>query len=220
MPTRETRQVRGRRRGAMLVGRTLSELRDRRLFLGASQRRVASELGVSQSQYWRLEANELPNVSVRTISELASVLGLELSVGLHELGDPIRDRGQQALGKRFDATPSPAWRNTAEVLLPNPGDRRSWDRLLRLTGDVSQLVGADLETRIRDVQALVRRTRERERDGRVDAILLVLSDSATNRRLVDELRHALGPSYATSPRRILGALREGRPLAGSGVVLL
>lgn len=81
-------------------------------------------------------------------------------------------------------------------------------------------MGVDIEARIRDVQALVRRTRLRERDGGVDQILIVLSDSATNRRLVDELRAALGPSYATSPRAILKALREGRPLPGSGVLLV
>ncbi len=108
----------------------------------------------------------------------------------------------------------------AEVLLPGIGDRRSWDRLLRLIGNESQIVGADLETRIRDVQALVRRTRERERDGGVDEILLVLSDSATNRLLIGQLREALGDRYSTRPRAVLAALREGRRLPGSGVVIL
>jgi hypothetical protein len=100
---------------------------------------------------------------------------------------------------------------TSETLLPNLGDLRSWDRLRRLTTSLTRhLVGADLETRIRDVQALVRRTRLRERDGGVDAILIVLSDSATNRSLVDQLREALGPDYRTSPRAILGSLRRAR----------
>ena len=184
-----------------------------------SQTQLAASLGYSRSQLWRLESERVEPTVVQ-LAEIASVLGLELSVGLHELGDPIRDRGQQALGKRFDGIPGPAWRIAAEVLLPNVGDRRSWDRLLRLTTNEPQLVGVDLETRIRDVQAIVRRTRERERDGHVDAILLVLSDSATNRRLVEELRAALGPTYAAPARPILAALREGRRLPGSGVVLL
>lgn len=55
---------------------------------------------------------------------MASVLGLELSVGLHELGDPIRDAGQQALGRRFDAIPASVWQMTSETLLPNPGALR------------------------------------------------------------------------------------------------
>lgn len=110
---------------------------------------------------------------------------------------------------------------TDETLLPLPGDRRSWDKLLgRSTATPRHLVGVDLETRIRDIQALVRRTRERERDGGVDQILLVLSDSATNRRLVGQLREALGPDYATSPRALLRALRDGSALPGAGIVLL
>ena len=94
-------------------------------------------------------------------------------------------------------------------------------QLLRLK-DVTprHLVGVDIETRIRDIQELVRRTRLRERDGETDAILIVLSDSAVNRRLVDQLRDALGPGYATSPRLILRALRAGERLPGSGVILV
>jgi hypothetical protein len=71
-----------------------------------------------------------------------------------------------------------------------------------------------------DLQAIVRRTRLRERDGQVDHILIVLADTAHNRRLIDDLRAALGPAYATPPRAILRALRAGRQLIGSGVVLL
>ena len=109
---------------------------------------------------------------------------------------------------------------TSETLLPLPGDLRAWDKLLRLGGAPRHLVGVDLETRIRDIQALVRRTRLRERDGGVDAILIVLSDSAINRRLVGQLREALGTDYATAPRAILRALREGSALPGSGVILI
>ena len=220
MTSKVTRLSRGRRRGSMLVARTVGELRDRRLTLGISQRSLADELGCSQPYVWRIEAGRAEPGIVR-LSEMASVLGLELSIGVHDIGDPIRDRGQQALAKRFAAILSPRWRSISEVLLPNPGDLRSWDKLLRLDDPVSrQLVGADLETRIRDIQALVRRTRQRERDGHVDEILLVLSDSATNRQLVDELRTTLGAAYKTSPRLLMRSLREGEVLVGSGVILI
>lgn len=190
------------------------------MMLGISQHAMARELGCSQANLWRTEAEEVA-VTVVRLSEMASVMGLELSIGLHELGDPIRDKGQQALAGRFAALLSPRWAVTSEALLPMPGDLRAWDKLLRLTGaERGQLVGVDLETRIRDVQALVRRTRMRERDGGVDAIVIVLSDSATDRRLVAQLRDALGPDYATNSRVLLKALREGSALAGSGVVLI
>lgn len=220
MTTRERRLQRGQRRGRMLVARTISELRDRRVTVGVSQTGMARELGLSQANLWRIEAGQVDEMTVVRLSEMASVLGLEISVGLHELGDPIRDKGQQALAGRFEGVLSPAWRVTSETLLPQPGDLRAWDKLLRLTGESRQLVGVDLETRIRDIQALVRRTRLRERDGGVDAILLVLSDSATNRALVGQLRETLGPEYSTSARGLFKALREGSPVPGSGVVLL
>jgi hypothetical protein len=76
------------------------------------------------------------------------------------------------------------------------------------------------ESRVWDVQALVRRTRGRERDGNVDHILIVLAYTAHNRRVANELRTLLGPDYPSGQRRILAALRRGERLPGSGVVLL
>jgi transcriptional regulator with XRE-family HTH domain len=218
--SKQTRVVRGRRRSSLLVARALQELATVPMTLGVSQRAMAQELGWSQSRLWRMEAGKSDEVSVKALCEMASVLGLEASFGLHPLGDPIRDKGQQALGYRLNARLAPVWRVTNETLLPMPGDLRSWDKLLRLTVEPHQRVGVDLETRIRDIQALVRRTRLRERDGGVDRILLVLSDSATNRRLVDELRDSLGSDYATSTRLLLRGLRAGSPLPGSGVIVI
>ena len=158
-----------------------------------------------------------PAVPLVRLSEIASVLGLELTLGLHPLGDPIRDRGHQALIARFVALVAGAYRIAREVPLPTPGDLRSWDVMLRL-GEL--LIGVEAETRVRDIQALVRRIRARERDGGVGEILLVLADTAYNRRVVSELREALGERFKTSPRILLAALRAGRSLPGSGVILV
>lgn len=105
---------------------------------------------------------------------------------------------------------------TREALLPSDG-QRSWGVLLRLA---TLLVGVELVTRVRDVQALVRLIRLRERDGGVDHVLLVLSDSAHNRAILGQLTDALGPRFLTPPREILDALRAGRPVPGSGVLLM
>jgi hypothetical protein len=48
----------------------------------------------------------------------------------------------------------------------------------------------------------------------------VLSASGHNRRLLPQLLDALGPEFATPPRTILRSLHGGRPLPGSGVILL
>ena len=221
MASKETRLQRGRRRARTLSARVLTELLEARTTLAISQRTMASELGMSQAQFWRIESGRDDNLSLRHIAEIASLLGYEASLTIHPIGDPIRDRAQQAVGRRFDALLSPGWTVIDEALLPNPGDRRSWDKLLRLTGaEERHAVGVDLESRIYDVQALVRRTRERERDGGVDEILIVLSHSAHNRRTAGQLVEALGLQYASPGPVIRRALRLGQPLPGSGVILV
>lgn len=54
----------------------------------------------------------------------------------------------------------------------------------------------------------------------MDAMVLALADTRSNRALLPELLEALGPEFATPPRQLLRALREGRPMPGSGVILL
>jgi hypothetical protein len=129
----------------------------------------------------------------------------------------LHDQASQALIGRFTSLLHGDFRRTREVPFPNLGDRRSWDLMLRLE---DCLVGVEAETRVRDVQALVRRIRQCQRDGGADEIVLVLSDTAHNRAVVGQLREALGAQFSTSPRAILAALRAGRRLPGSGVVLL
>lgn len=183
-----------------------------------SQASLARQLGRSQSDLSRLERLvDIDRVSFVEVAEVASILGLELSAGLHPVGEPIRDKGHQALIGRFRAELSSAFKVLAEVPLPTPGDRRAWDLLLRLP---TQLIGVEAETRIRDMQRLVRHVHQRERDGGVDAIVLVLAATRANRELVDDLRVGLGLSYATPPRVILRSLRSGQPISGSGVVML
>ncbi|MDL2335591.1 MAG: hypothetical protein QFC55_06140 [Chloroflexota bacterium] len=137
------------------------------------------------------------------------------------MGDPLRDRAQLAIGRRFDPLMGPAWKILNEVLLREPGDRRSWDKVVQLVeSEPPYAIGVDIESRIRDVQALVRRTRERETDHRVEHILLVLADSVTNRRLVGELVENLGDAYRTPMRELRKDLRRGVRLPGSGVLLV
>jgi transcriptional regulator with XRE-family HTH domain len=217
MGTRESRFERGRRRGQQLERRLVNELRDARVGADISQRAMAASLGWSQTRYWRFENEETEGPSIVEISTVASLLGRELSTSLFEIGDSVVDRGHQELIARFRTLLSPQIGVVAEVPLPVPGDRRSWDLLLRLD---DQLIGVEAETRIRDIQANVRRIRGRERDGGVDEIVIVLSDTRRNGDLVAELRLALGSRFSTSPRTLLSALRSGRRLPGSGLVLV
>lgn len=72
---------------------------------------MARELRLAQSTIWRTE-NALDDVGVVRLAEIASVLGLELAVRTYPIGDSVRDKGQLALGKRFDALLSGRWRVT------------------------------------------------------------------------------------------------------------
>ena len=218
MATRERRSERGQARARTIVSRMVGELVEARRLAGLSQQALATVLGWSQAEVSRFERLvRRDSLSFVEVGQVAAVLGLKLSASLFPVGEPIRDKGHQALIARFLAAISSAWRVAREVPLPNLGDPRAWDLVLRV---VDCVVGVEAETRLRDVQAFARRIHQRERDGGTGAILVVLAESALNRRLLPQLLEALGPDFATPPRTIFRALREGRPLPGSGVILL
>ena len=196
----------------------MGELVEARRQAGVSQDLLAALLRWSQpalSRFERLVRRDA--TSIVELAQVASLLGLELSAGLHPVGEPLRDKGHQALIGRFVAYLSAAWRVAREVPLPNPGDPRAWDLVLRAA---SCIVGVEAETRVRDVQALARRIHIRQRDGGADRIVIVLAESAHNRRVLPQLVEALGAEFATSPRTTLRALRDGRAIPGSAVILL
>ena len=219
MVTRETRLARGRRRGNQIQAGVLAQLREARITEGISQAALAAQLGVTQASISMLEAGKVADVSMVRIAEIASILGLEPSLTLHRIGAPIRDKGHEALIARFRERLGHGWRIVREAEFPSEGDPRSWDLLLRHP-TMHYLIGVEAETRIRDLQALVRRTRERAHDGGADHLLIVLSDSATNRRLVQDLKDALGDEFQTPASSILAALSRVSQLPGSGIVLL
>jgi transcriptional regulator with XRE-family HTH domain len=215
--TRETRQERGQRRGQAALRTIAQELRDARIVAGLSQAFVASLVGWKQSELSRLETFKSASVTLPRLGELAAVLGLELRAGLFPIGDPLRDKGHQALIRRFLSFVSGAFAVAREVPFPNTGDRRAWDVILRIAG---QRIGVEAESRVRDIQAAARRIHERERDGRADVVLVVLADTAHNRLILPALLDALGDRFRTPRRSLFAALRTGRPLPGCGVILV
>jgi transcriptional regulator with XRE-family HTH domain len=221
MSSKETRRQAGHRRGTGLLKSIATGLREARQVAGLSQQSLADALGCSQAEISRRESVGLQDLGIVALAEMAAVLGLDLRASLYPQGQPIRDKGHQALINRLLARLSPLWQHTAELPFPGPGDSRWWDLVLKLVAShARQVVGVEAETRIRDHQALVRRMHGRHAQGGTDVVLLLLSDSAANRLLVGDLRIALGPDWAATPRAVLAALRVGRPLPGSGVILL
>jgi transcriptional regulator with XRE-family HTH domain len=216
MPTTDRATYRGQRRGRFLVSRLGAELVVARHTAGLSQRQLGRMLGVSHTQIGRIERGEVRTLSIELAAKIAAVLGLELSVGLHPAGPPVRDRAHLALIERLHRRVSATLRWRTEVPIPNAGDLRSADVVI--TGSsFGALVEA--ETRLYDVQALERRIGSKQRDLGLDRIILLLADTATNRRAVAQIPE-LARRFPVSARACLSALTAGRDPGGDSIVLL
>src|SRR5690242_13330142 len=104
MPNVQRRVDAGRTRGRMIVTRLITDLVEARRSSGLSQEALASLVGWSQSDVSRFERlQRIETVTFIDIASVAAVLGKELGANLYLAGEPIRDRGHQALIDRFRA---------------------------------------------------------------------------------------------------------------------
>ena len=216
MPNRERAVDVGAARGRALRQQVPAEARAARLAAGLTQTEVADAVGMSRSQYSRLERGLAP-LDVEALARLFAVLGLELSVRAYPNGDPIRDAGQFAVLTRFRSLCHPAIRWQTEVPMPDPGDRRAWD----LVGNAPGLrVACDAETRLRDLQALDRRLRLKQRDSGFERVLLVVADTRANRAVVREHAHWVAERFPVPGRRALELLRAAVDPGGDSLILV
>jgi transcriptional regulator with XRE-family HTH domain len=193
------------------------QIHDSRLTLGLSQAEVGRFVGVSASTVSRIERGFLRTVSLDLLCRVMAVVGMELNARGYPGGSPVRDRAHLALLERLRSTlPSDAsWRT--EVPLPNPGDHRAWDAVYKC--DASR-IGIEAETRPTDVQELQRRLALKERDGGVDRVVLVLSDTRHNRGLLRDHGDGLRATFPVPGGEALIALREGRDPGGNAIILI
>jgi len=205
------------------VIRVGSDLRDARVAAGLSLRIVGAAVGLSGPQVSRIERGLAPSVTVGQLSRIGAVVGLDVRVRAYPGGDPIRDAGQSRVIERLRRRISIRSRMRLEVPLPIPGDLRAWDvtidRLVDQAGQHRDL-RVEVETRITDVQALMRRLTLKMRDAEVEQILLVVADTPSNRRAVMAAWVSLVPHFPVSGRTALAALARGRHPGGSALVFL
>jgi hypothetical protein len=135
-------------------------------------------------------------------------------------GDPIRDRAQLALLERFRKRlhPTLGWRT--EVPLPLRQDLRAWDGVATGATPRPWRVRIEAETNVADGQALERRVSLKIRDDPDGFVILLVSDTASNRRALGVLRAGLRELLPLDARQILRALAEGREPPGNGIVIL
>lgn len=217
MGTRERRIHAGAARGKALTAAVRSDLRAGRLDRGLGGADVAREVGMSPSQYSRIERGLTGSLSIDQASVLLSVVGLELMVRAYPGGEPLRDAAQIALITRFRAAIHRSLRLLTEVPFPAPGDRRAWDVVVVGT---DWRHGVEAETRPRDRQALERRLALKLRDGDVSSMSLLLLDSRHNRDFVRAHGDTLAERFPVPGRRTLELLRAGVNPAGNSIILL
>ena len=216
MPTHDRAIHRGQRRGRQLVIRLGTELFIGRQEAALSQRQVGGMVGVSHTTIGRIERGESRVLSIDLTARIAAVLGLEVSVGLHPAGPPVRDRAHLALIERLRLRVSRSLRWRTEVPVPIAGDLRSADFVI--TGAGFGVLG-EAETRLFDVQALERRIGAKQRDLGLERVLLLVADTAGNRRAVGRITE-LSRRFPVSARACLRALESGRDPGGDAIVFL
>jgi hypothetical protein len=149
-------------------------------------------------------------------AEIAAVLGLQLSVGLHPDGEPVRDRGHLALLGRLHERVPPGLHWRTEVPVPLTGDRRSADAVI--TGVGFEIL-VEAETHLDDIQALERAIAAKARDMGLQRAMLLVADTRHNRAVIetaDELRRR----FPVGTRRCLAALARCRDPGGDVLAIL
>ena len=216
MPTRESAIQRAAQRTRALLRKVGDEIRIARLAHGISTRDLGSLAGISHTQVIRIERGLAPHTDLGVLSRLASVLGLELSLGTHPITAPVRDKAHLALLKRFELRLHRSIRWRTEVPIPIPGDLRSADAVAdTATFDAT----IEAETRLNDVQATERRLRAKQRDlGTTRAILLV-ADTRHNRAVIKQVPD-LSAQFPVGTRACLAALGRGQDPGGDCLVIL
>lgn len=216
MPVSERLADRGRLRGRRINRRIGQEIRDGRRMAGLSQDALAAAVGVSKSEVSRIERHEAQWLSVVQASTLLSVVGLELGAHAYPAGSPLRDAGHLRLLAEFEARLPSSVGRIREWPIPIPGDLRAVD--LVLTG-LPKRIGVEAETVLDDLQALERNIRAKQRDGRLERIVLLVRGSHRNRQILagaDALRQA----FPLKTRAVMAAMARGADPGADGIVLL
>jgi len=192
------------------------EVRRARLNAGVRQAAVAQAVGCSPATISRVERG-LVELTLERAMRHAAAVGLTVRIATYPVGVPVRDAAQLRLLADLRALLAPAWRWGTEVTMPIPGDLRAFDAEVTIPGC---RVSIDAFTRLGDVQAQLRSSLLKKRDAGSDRLVIVVRESAANRRALALADASIRGSFPLGTRAVLRALREGRDPGGDGIVRL
>ena len=172
---------------------------------------------MSHSRISRLEREAIEHPPLDLLAAVSAVVGLDLVVKAYPSGDPLRDQAHDALLGKLRAVLHPSLRLLTEQPLLIPGDLRAWDGTI--VGH-QRLGHVEAETAITDGQALVRRLFLKVRDGGRGRVILLVSDTRSNRDALHVLRPSLAATLSLGTRAVLRALRRGDDPGDNGIVVL
>ena len=193
------------------------EIHDARVNRDLTLEDVGRAVGLSAGEVSRIEHALRPRVSVWHLFRLLAAVGLDLSIRAYPGGPPLRGTAQATLLERLRTRLPPDARWLHEVALDLPGDQRAWDAVLTLS---AIRIGVEAETRPRDFQELARRLALKERDGRVDRVVLLLLDSRSNRQALRTPNPLVGARFPIHGPTALERLRDGQDPGGNAIILL
>ena len=221
MPTRERPVDRGARQARADLLRVGSELRLGRVIAGLSLSAVSGSVGISASQIARIERGLVPTASVTQLARIGAVVGFDVRLRAYPGSDPLRDAGQTRVLERLRSRLHSSLSLRLEVPLPIAGDLRAWDAWIDGFVEAgSRGLPVEAETRLIDAQAQIRRITLKMRDADVESLLLVISDTPSNRTAVASARVLLNAMFPISSRRAFAALAAGRHPGGSALLLI
>jgi len=207
--------IREARRLALVAG---DEIREARLLAGVSQAAAARAAGLSAAQWGRLERGDIERPHLVQLCCAGRALGLKGSWKFYPVASPLRDAPQLALLGRFEHLLGAPLLMGREVGLPIVGDLRAWDGMVDGDGDPFFVEG---ESHVNDAQAVERRLRLKQRDDpRASTVILVLTRSDHNRRVMEAHREVFRDLLPLDTTAVLRAVRMGRRPPASGIVLV
>ena len=185
--------------------------------LGLSASAIARLAGVAVSTERRVELGD-PSITVATAARVLVAAGLELAAKAYPSRPPsLRDSGQLRLAEQLRRLAAASWRVAIEV--PIEGGR-SADAVLF---GADQIIRVEIERRLADFQAQFR-SAVAKRDAlqaahrRTVRLVLVVEDTATNRRRLAEHGSLVHHILPADSRAVLKALRSGTALAADGLL--